>query len=222
MNYNFINIMLDFIITITSYLIVPFILFYKPNKNYNKTEKKKILVLNSIIIAIIFIIIRIIQHDPQPVKTFAPSLFYYYINKLIWLNNRTTYNIKKSKMKKEKIYLIMISVIIITIVSLFTIFLINKNKIIEEQKEKLNELTRSSKDCQQEKNVLMKKSSFVDEYIVFELEELSGNYLSYNCMLYLVNGKKYTFQAYNIKQAQSKGLKEYKCPIRIELGLENN
>ncbi|MCI7241788.1 MAG: hypothetical protein MR550_04510, partial [Bacilli bacterium] len=65
------------------------------------------------------------------------------------------------------------------------------------------------------------KSVFFDEHIVFEIEEFKGKYLSYNCMNYLTKDKKYFFWAYNIEQAKAKGLKEYKCPIRVELELEN-
>lgn len=66
------------------------------------------------------------------------------------------------------------------------------------------------------------KSTFIDNNIVFEIEELKGKYLSYNCMIYLTKGKEYSFWAYNKKQAQSKGLEEYKCSIRTELGLEDD
>lgn len=41
MNYNFTTIILDFIITITAYLITPFILFYETKKNIIKKKRKR-------------------------------------------------------------------------------------------------------------------------------------------------------------------------------------
>ena len=65
MNYNFGNIILDLIITAISYLIIPFILFKRKKKGYNEKEKRKILIFNSVIIALIFIIIRILLNFEQ-------------------------------------------------------------------------------------------------------------------------------------------------------------
>lgn len=68
---------------------------------------------------------------------------------------------------------------------------------------------------------MLDKIAFFDEHIVFEIEEFKGKYLSYNCMNYISKDKKISFLAYNIEQAKAKGLEEYKCTIRVELGLEN-
>lgn len=224
MDYNFIIILLDLFITIIAYSIVPFILFYKAKKEYNKKEKKKILIFNSITVAIIFIIIRIIFNDVQPVKTFAPALLYYYINKLIWFKHsgkNIKYN-KCKKRKKENLIIIVATIILIITILIFTTLLIKKEKIINNQKKEIKGLIMDNKSYQQENNNLTIKSSFIDNNIVFEIEELKGKYLSYNCMIYLTKEKKYSFLVYNKAQAQAKGLEEYKCSIRTELGIETN
>lgn len=235
MNYNFEGIILDLIITAIAYLFIPFILFFGSKREYNKQKKKKIILLNSIIIALIFIIIRIILNFEQPVMSFAPALLYYYINKAIWLkkkektekeekkvlNSKVNKKKKRINLEKGKILLIIIITSLIVVISILTFLLIKQNSTIEKQKNRIEELVSSNDSCQQTKNKLLDKSVFFDEYIVFEIEELKGKYLSYNCMKYITEGKKYTFLAYNIKQAKEKGLKEYKCSVRIELGLEN-
>lgn len=235
MNYNFGSIVLDIIITAVAYLFIPFILFYRIKKEYNEQKKKKIILFNSIVIALIFIIIRIILNFEQPVISFAPALLYYYINKAIWLKKKekiekeekkvlhSKVNKKKKKvnLEKSKILLIIIITIFIVVISVLTFSLIKQNSTIEKQKNIIEELASRNDSCQQTKNKLLDKSAFFDEYIVFEIEEFKGKYLSYNCMNYLTKDKKYSFWTYNIEQAKVKGLEEYKCPIRVELGLEN-
>lgn len=237
MNYNFGNIILDLIITAISYLIIPFILFKRKKEGYNEKEKRKILIFNSVIIALIFIIIRILLNFEQPIISFAPALLYYYINKKIWI--KTNYknekrkkeknhfkvhknNDVKPKINKDKMLLIITITISIIIISILTFLLVKQNSIIEKKKIEINEITTKENDCKREKKDLLNKNFFFDQHVVFEIEELRGKYLSYNCMNYLTKDKKYSFWAYNIEQAKGKGLEEYKCSIRIELGLENN
>lgn len=232
MTYNFGSIVLDIIITAVAYSLIPFILFYKSKKEYNEQKKKKIILFNSIVIVLIFIIIRIILNFEQPVISFAPALLYYYINKAIWLKKKDKIEkeekkfcilklTKKRNLEKSKILLIIIITIFIIVISILTFSLIKQNSTIEKQKNRIEELASSNDSCKQTKNKLLDKSAFFDEYIVFEIEEFKGKYLSYNCMNYLAKDKKYSFWAYNIEQAKTKGLEEYKCPIRVELGLEN-
>lgn len=235
MNYNFGSIVLDIIITAVAYLLTPFILFYRNKKEYNEQKKNKIILFNSIVVALIFIIIRIMLNFEQPVISFAPALLYYYINKAIWLKKKekiekeekkvlhSKVNKKKKKinLEKGKILLIIIITIFIIVISILTFLLIKQNSTIEKQRNRIDELVSNNDSCKQTKDKLLDKSVFFDEHIVFEIEEFKGKYLSYNCMNYLTKDKKYFFWAYNIEQAKAKGLKEYKCPIRVELELEN-
>lgn len=237
MNYNFGNIILDLIITAISYLIIPFILFKRKKEGYNEKEKRKILIFNSVIVALIFIIIRILLNFEQPIVSFAPALLYYYINKKIWIKtNYKSEKIKKekkhfkaykkndikSKINKDKMILIITIIISIVIISILTFLLLKQNSIIEKKKIEIKEITNEENNCQKENIQLLYKNFFFEQYVVFEIEELRGKYLSYNCMNYLTKDKKYSFWAYNIEQAKAKGLEEYKCSTRIELGLENN
>ena len=232
MNYNFGSIVLDIIITAVAYLLTPFILFYRNKKEYNEQKKKKIILFNSIVVALIFIIIRIILNFEQPVISFAPALLYYYINKAIWLKKKEKiekeekkvlhYKVnKKINLEKGKILLIIIITIFIIVISILTFLLIKQNSTIEKQRNRIDELVSNNDSCKQTKDKLLDKSVFFDEHIVFELEDFKGYYLSYNCMKHLTKDKTDSFWAYNIKQAKGRGLKEYKCPIRVELGLEN-
>lgn len=98
MDYNFGGLFLDLIFTAFLYLLVPFIIFYRSKKKYEEKEFKKILIYNSSIIALFFIILRASLSIKDPVRSFAPALFYYYINKTIWFKKR----IKKGKKWKRK------------------------------------------------------------------------------------------------------------------------
>lgn len=216
MNYNPESIVLDIIITAVAYLFLPFILFHIRKKEYTEKRKKKLILFNSIIIALVFIIIRIIFDFENPVISFAPALLYYYINKAIWIKKK-----KKRSLERNKILLIIVIVFFIVVISILTFLLIKQNSTIKEQENRIEELASGNSSCQLTKNELLDKIAFFDEHIVFEIEEFKGKYLSYNCMNYISKEKEISFLAYNIEQAKAKGLEEYKCTIRVELGLEN-
>ncbi len=96
---------IDLIITIFAYMIAPFIIFFRRKDSFGKRQTRKILIWNSIIVAIIFIAIRATISDENPVRTFLPPLFYYWINSLLWNNNKEDEPIddgEKVKRKKSK------------------------------------------------------------------------------------------------------------------------
>lgn len=232
MDYSFEGIALDVIITAIAYLITPFILFRISKREYNEQKKRKILLINSVIIALIFIIIRIIRNFEYPITSFAPALLYYYINKALWIKENTKKDLhsnvdKKKKKRSSKVLkgnksILIIIVVMFLIITIILTFLLIKNKsTIKNQERKIEEITFDNLNYQEENKELHNKSSFLDDYIVFEIEELKGNYISYNCMKYMIKDKENIFWAYNINQAKEKGLKEYKCSIRVELGLKN-
>lgn len=232
MDYSFEGIALDVIITAIAYLITPFILFRISKREYNEQKKRKILLINSVIIALIFIIIRIIRNFEYPITSFAPALLYYYINKALWIKENTKKDLhsnvdKKKKKRSSKVlkgnksFLIIIVVMFLIITIILTFLLIKNKSTIKNQERKIEEITFDNLNYQEENKELHNKSSFLDDYIVFEIEELKGNYISYNCMKYMTKDKENIFWAYNINQAKEKGLKEYKCSIRVELGLKN-
>lgn len=99
MNYGY--FILDLIITMLAYMAVPFCMFFKRKQNYTLKYKKKVLIINSIVTSIIFIILReIISPDTNSVVSFAPALLYYYINNIIWTSKNLEETEKKEKVRK--------------------------------------------------------------------------------------------------------------------------
>lgn len=76
-------IFLDLILTLFIYLTFPVIYVAKKGKVERK-KAKKFALINSIVGAIFFIILRIaIDPEGSPVTTFAPCVLYYFIGKAI-------------------------------------------------------------------------------------------------------------------------------------------
>ena len=71
---------LDILSTFVAYTIVPFIIFFKQKDNFDNKTKNIILILNSIIISILFISLRIYLKFDDPIRTFTPAFLYYFIN----------------------------------------------------------------------------------------------------------------------------------------------
>ena len=94
------------------------------------------------------------------------------------------------------------------------------NKDYKQIRDDYYALKKSYEEEQNLNDNLKDKVNFFDEHISFVVEEFNNKYVSYNCMKYLTQGKNYKFLAYNTEQAISEGYEQYKCPIRVELGLE--
>ncbi len=126
---------LDILSTFVAYTIVPFIIFFKQKDNFDNKTKNIILILNSIIISILFISLRIYLKFDDPIRTFTPAFLYYFINIAIWNKTSTKKdNFKKNKNSKrmiEKINIKTISIYIIplllTILCLVYILIFNNN-----------------------------------------------------------------------------------------------
>lgn len=98
---NYIYFLLDLIITIFSYMFIPFCMFFKRSQNYTINYKQKFLIINSIIIAIGFIILRnILLPNENPVISFVPALLFYYVNYKIWTRNNLDEIPEEKKGKK--------------------------------------------------------------------------------------------------------------------------
>lgn len=94
------NFIIDLLITMVTYMAYPFIKFKLSDNNtkYTKEQINKICIINSIIVAIIFLIIGtnlIENYTPN----FAPAFFWYCINYSIFTKEK---NINKTKSKNNK------------------------------------------------------------------------------------------------------------------------
>ncbi len=224
MNYNYNFLFLDLIITILLFLIIPFIIFYKREKYYTKKQRTIILILNSFFIEIIYIIIQCYLIGNYTLISFAPAVTYYYINKLIWKKNRYSDKVKKSenknifnKIKLKSIIIFIMFICLIIYIIILNTNIIKLNKEIKQLKDNYNELSEEKKYYENISEKMNNKLNFYDEHIVFEISDIAGKYMSYNCMKYIVQDRSYSYRAYNIEQAKGKGLTQYKCSALVEL-----
>lgn len=95
--------------------------------------------------------------------------------------------------------------------------IIKLNKEIKQLKDNYNELSEEKKYYENISEKMNNKLNFYDEHIVFEISDIAGKYMSYNCMKYIVQDRSYSYRAYNIEQAKGKGLTQYKCSVLVEL-----
>ena len=96
--------LLDFFITLFLYNFLPFLCFYKRQEKYTLNEKRKIILINTISVAILFIGIRYLLQVENPVMTFGVAMLYYIINNVIWTKNNAI-EIKNNKNNKKQITL---------------------------------------------------------------------------------------------------------------------
>ena len=96
--------LLDFFITLFLYNFLPFLCFYKRQEKYTLNEKRKIILINTISVAILFIGIRYLLQVESPVMTFGAAMLYYIINNVIWTKNNAI-EIKNKKDNKKQITL---------------------------------------------------------------------------------------------------------------------
>lgn len=230
MNYNY--ILLDGIITVFAYMIVPFCIFFRRSQNYTIKFKKIFLIANSIVIAFGFVLLRyILNPDENAVYSFAPAMLYYCINYGIWVKNNLddvneetnsnkkylTYKLNFKFLNTNKVLIIIIAILTITIM-IESVFIIKKQKDANELAKEiisLKETLESSSDSRfellKENIILRNKSNFMDEYIVFVLNGYGNYYYTYDCMKEVTEGKEYSFWVYSINNAIAKGYKPFKC-----------
>lgn len=90
------EILLNLIITIFAYMIAPFIVFFRNDKNDN-AKRRKFILCNSIIVVIVFIVVRTVMGYEKPINNFLPALTYYYINKWIWIKKESNNDIEENE-----------------------------------------------------------------------------------------------------------------------------
>lgn len=157
MNYGY--LILEIIFTLFAYMFIPFCMFFKRSSDYTIKYKKKFLIINSIIIALGFIILRaVLFPDKNSVISFLPALIYYYINYKIWTRNNLneipnekkynktikTIDFKKSFSKNNlkndlnKTLIIICSSIIILVIIICSFMTYNTYLKEESEKEQTN------------------------------------------------------------------------------------
>lgn len=128
-----IYLLLDIIITGIAFLIYPFFKFFRNDHKYTIAERKKTILINSVVVQIIFVVILLsINESYKP--NFLPALLYYYINSSLWIKEKKDYMVEKSfdnderakikaEYKKEKAmdrkYIIGLILVIVELIALF-------------------------------------------------------------------------------------------------------
>lgn len=88
----------------------------------------------------------------------------------------------------------------------------NKIKSVEQERDSIDTTCayKTSTDCFFEYDTEIEKAKFLDDNIVFVLEGYGNVYYTYDCVQKITNGE-YTYWAYNIDAAKSKGYKAGRC-----------
>lgn len=95
------SLVIDLILTIFVYLIYP-ISYRCANGKVSKSKGKKIALLNSIICAGLFCLVRaVITNGAIVVTTFAPAVLYYFIAKLILIDKNKVDNKDEDLQKND-------------------------------------------------------------------------------------------------------------------------
>lgn len=81
------DFVINLLITIATFMSYPFLKFkiIKKDIEYTNSEKKKTIILNSIIVAILFIIVGSILYGDNYQPNFLPAVLYYFINMAIYI-----------------------------------------------------------------------------------------------------------------------------------------
>lgn len=237
MNYEF--LVFDLIITAFSYFIAPFIKFIILKKAGTKEQIKTFILKNSVIVALIFVIIRaVVLQDETPIQTFAPAVLYYYFNYLIyivWLkldkieysgtNKDSTNKIRNVPNKKKAIILGIIGIIFFAGLSVYQA--LDKDNIKKELESEILDLKREIRILKSSNeyygnrinNIIgehtyeyvINKLIFFDDNIVFVIDGYGNYYSDYDCMLQRVGNNRYSYWAFNKEAAINHGYQEFKC-----------
>ena len=206
MNYEY--LILDLAITLFAYLIVPYIKFIILKKSGTKKNIKNFILLNSIVVAILFMLVRaFVLNDKNPVRTFAPAILYYYLNYLIYivwlkidktLNKTKRKNSQKISNEQKAIIVGMIGTIIFAGLSVYQILDKNKqeksfiefketslNECYDSVQEKYDEIFDTFKVCSPNENI-GELCSYETQDIRSKIEELERNDMT-NCRKWFLN-----------------------------------
>lgn len=104
------EIMVDLMITVFAYMVYPLVKYkvIEKNKEYDNKAINKTLILNSVIVAIIFLIIQYNMYGDNAKISFAPAFLYYCINSAIYLKKGVIKNTKPTKTNTIAKYIVII------------------------------------------------------------------------------------------------------------------
>lgn len=140
--FNSISLIVDFIITLIGFMIYPFIRIKIMKHSYTAKAAKKMILLNSIIVGVIFLLIISIlsmytPYSPSAAWSAGPAFIYYIINYEIWVRKiKEKENNSNSNKETE-----------------------NKNKIEKKQDEKQDNNSNSKKTLNEIKELETKDTS---------------------------------------------------------------
>lgn len=221
------GVLIDFLITIFAYMLIPIILRME-NGTYNKKQANKISILNSVIVCILFIIIKEVFFSGFNRFNFAPAVLYYTINYLIlsYGKNKTTdsnetlheQSNKNEKNIKNVLVIILIAIFIIFILILIYIdiaYIKSLKNDLENAKYEIDNLKSKNSTLESLNDLKTKEIKFIDENIVFIIDGYDKYYYTYNQFERIArDDDSITFRAYNINAAESLGYKAFSGDIR--------
>lgn len=232
------NVIINIILTGIAYIFYPLFEFkILKTENYTNEQIKKRCIINSIVVFTIIYIYRLIRFEDYKINP-SPAILWFFINYSIFTRKKKPKKAKKKKKAdeyidmdnlsmdfidkkkpkiknlKEKKYkrLFIIFVILFSISIIINLFQYLNYTFINEEYE--YELRNN--------NTLQEKVDFFNDNIAFVIDKNSNYYYNYDCLQSVMNGKEYSFWAYNKKQAINRGYKEYKCSSKIETLEEYN
>lgn len=225
------EVLIDFIITVTAYMLFPFIYFHFMQHKHSKKTVILINFINSMVIMILFILLREIVYGNNAYRSGA-SMLYWVINNAIYTKyakENSESKKTKNKTKKNKNLALILTLFILIISLTFNIVLISKHsKLKDIVKSNEKEIQSISKELKTTSNSLFNildgnsayyiqnKLNFFDSNIVFVIDGYGNYYSDYDCMIARVGNNRYNYWAYNKEAAVSKGYKEYICESEIE------
>lgn len=225
-------VIINIILTGIAYMFYPLFEFkILKTENYTNEQIKKRCIINSIVVFTIIYIYGLIRFNNNKINP-SPAILWFFINYFIFTRKKKPKKIKKVKKvdeyidmdnlstdfidkkkpkikkSKEKKYkkLFIVFIILFSISIIINLFQYLNYTFINEEYEYE----------QRNNNILQEKVDFFNDNIAFVIDENSNYYYNYDCLKSVMNGKKYSFLAYNKKQAIYKGYIEYKCSSGFE------
>lgn len=171
------KLFISILITMFSYCIYPYLKFSNGKINqYSKKEINKELIINSILVALIFIAIRIYYNEEIIITKEYPALFYYCLNRWLWIKHKDRLTIITNNLKLLKT-IATTSIIINLIFLINTVYTSENNSYVIDSYEKT-------------------KLNYFNNNVVF-INQNNDKYYYYECIIEKINDNDF----YNYKIA---------------------
>lgn len=96
------GILIGLLITVVSYMIIPFILVVLLKKQYDKQSVKKMAFWNSFGVGLVYLILTVSMYEGKGAWSAAPAFLYYCINCVVWVHRDKEEKIKNNSIVKVK------------------------------------------------------------------------------------------------------------------------